>query len=100
MTLGENIISKVLGGEGQWCCHSLRGYVCACSERVTGTPRVASHLETEFCQESLDSVSPPVPNPPHLPPVGTAVGSCSHLPGISKQMALGFWDSSSFKCSF
>ena len=38
MTLGENIISKVLGGERQWCCHSLKGYACACSERATGTP--------------------------------------------------------------
>lgn len=31
--------------------------------------------------------------------MGTAVGSCSHLPGTGKQMALGFWDSSNFKCS-
>ena len=54
---------------------------------------------TEFCQESLDSAAPPGPTPPP-PPVGTAVCSCTHLPGINKQMALGFWDSSNFKCSF
>lgn len=68
MTLGENIISKVLGGERQWCCHSLRGYACACSERVTGTPGVAQPFgdrllpgKPGFCFTSC--LQPPSPAP-------------------------------------